>query len=606
MSLLQELQRRNVIRVATAYVVAAWLIVQVAETTFEAFELGPDALRLVIIVLAIGFLPTVIAAWVFEWTPDGLKRDKDLDVAEPGSAGSRRFLDRAIIVGLTLAVGYFAFDKFVLDPARDEIREQQAADDARSVAVKGFYGDRSIAVLPFVNMSSDPEQEYFGDGISEEVLNLLAGIRELRVISRSSAFAFKGQDLEIPEIARRLDVGHVLEGSVRKAGNMIRVTAQLIEARTDTHLWSQTYDRELKDIFAIQDEIAADVARNLRLAIVTPLPRSRVTDPEVVALTMQAKQLAERRDGNFSLDMETLLTRALELDPNYIPALEWMGIANWFLEDQGEISREEQIARDQRRTDRIREIDPDNASLVMVEAWDAAYRERDLEKAAELFEETVFRDPAKSNHVRIAGGFARYIGKFDKAIQLGKHSVAIDPLCFQCLYQLSRTYLYSRDYANAEKVRARYRALGAGGRHHHALMKLLQGDYEGAIDFVESRAGNAEVPDVLIWAIRSMAYHSMGQAEESDAALAMILKFDDEDLRLWVLPDVYAWRGDNDEFFRILYDEGSHDGINGRSYVFQPQFSGLHTDPRWAQFRQAVGMSAERLNAIEFNPQLPQ
>ena len=225
MSLFQELQRRNVIRVATAYAVAAWLIVQVAETTFQPFGLGPDTLRVVIIVLAIGFLPTVISAWVLEWTPQGLKFDKDVDASAPKNAGSGRLLDRAIIVGLTVAVGFFAVDKFVLDPARDDAREQQVADEARSDAVKGFYGDRSIAVLPFVNMSSDPEQEYFADGISEEVLNLLAKIRELRVISRSSAFAFKGQDLEIPDIARRLDVGHVLEGSVRKAGNMVRVTA---------------------------------------------------------------------------------------------------------------------------------------------------------------------------------------------------------------------------------------------------------------------------------------------------------------------------------------------------------------------------------------------
>ena len=219
MSLLQELQRRNVIRVATAYVVAAWLIVQVAETTFEAFGFGSDTLRLLIIVLAIGFLPAVIAAWVFEWTPDGLKLDKDIDRDEPSGTRTRRLLDRAIIVGLTLAVGFFAFDKFVLDPERDEVREQVVAEEARSEAVKGFYGDRSIAVLPFVNMSSDPEQAFFAEGISEEVLNLLAKIRELRVISRSSAFSSNLKNLEIPEVARLLDVAHILEGSVRKSGN---------------------------------------------------------------------------------------------------------------------------------------------------------------------------------------------------------------------------------------------------------------------------------------------------------------------------------------------------------------------------------------------------
>ena len=165
----------------------------------------------------------------------------------------------------------------MFDPARDAAREQKVAERARSEAITGYYGNRSIAVLPFVNMSSDPEQEFFAEGISEEVLNLLAKIRELRVISRSSAFTFKGQDIEILEIAERLNVGHILEGSVRKAGNKIRVTAQLIEARTDTHLWSQTYDRNLEDIFALQDEIARDVTQNLELQLLQPLPRSRVT-----------------------------------------------------------------------------------------------------------------------------------------------------------------------------------------------------------------------------------------------------------------------------------------------------------------------------------------
>jgi TolB-like protein len=586
----------------------AWLIVQVAETTFEAFGLGPETLRFVIIVLAIGFLPVVIASWIFEWTPEGFKLDKDVDTSGPGSARSHRLLDRAIIVCLTLAVGVLAYDKFVLDPGRDEARERKAADVARSEAVKGFYGDRSIAVLPFINLSSDPEQEYFAEGISEEVLNLLARIRELRVISRSSAFAFKGKDLEIPEIARRLDVGHVLEGSVRKAGNMVRITAQLIEARTDTHLWSETYDRELENIFEIQDEIAGDVARNLELALVNPLPRSRVTDPEVIALTAQAKQLSERRDANLGLNMEALLTRALELDPDYVPALEWMSIAIWFLQDDGVISREEKRERDEQVRGRIRELDPQNAVLVVAEAWDTAYIERDLEKAASLFTKAVSRDPANSNLVRIASVFARYIGKLDAAEQLGKHAVAIDPLCYQCLYQLSRTYLYTGEYARAKETRERYLALGTGGRLHHALMMMLQGQYENAIELVETRfeEGDPQVPEVLVWGIQSMAYHSLGRSEDSDAALRLILEWEDEEDRSWILPDVLAWRGDTDELFQLLFEHSDSNLQHYGGIIFQPQYAQVRSDPRWTEWRESLGMSEERLNAIEFNPQLPE
>ena len=474
--------------------------------------------------------------------------------------------------------------------------------------MKGFYGDRSIAVLPFVNLSSDPEQQYFAEGISEEVLNLLARIRELRVISRSSAFTFKGQDLEIPEIAKRLDVGHVLEGSVRKAGNMVRVTAQLIEARTDTHLWSETYDRELKDIFAIQDEIAADVARNLHLALLNPLPRSRVTDPEVIGLTAQAKQLSERRDDEFGVSMEALLARALELDPDYLPALELMSLAVWFQADNGVITWDEQKIRAELLEERMRELDPAYPALVMFEAWDAANTDRDLEKAARLYEEAVTLAPMHSNLVRLAAQFGRYIGRMDDAIRLGSHAVAIDPLCYICLYQLSRTYLYAGEYTRAMEMRARYLRLGTGGNHHYALLMLLQSKYEEAINFVESKfdEGDSRVPEILVWGVKSMAYHSLGRAEESDEELAKILEMENRKEQLWILPDVYAWRGDNDELFEILFEESPEGGNEYSQLIFQPQYASMHSDPRWTEWRELIGMSEERLNTIQFSPQLPE
>ena len=263
MSLLTELKRRNVLRVVAGYVAVSWLAIQIVETLFPMFGLSDAAARGVVIALAIGFIPALVFAWIFELTPEGFKRDAEVDHGAPGMRELGNRFDRLIIVMLVFAVAFFAFDKFVLDPARDVAREAAAEQRGRSRALVESYGEKSIAVLPFVNMSSDPEQEYFSDGIAEELLNLLAQIQELRVISRSSAFSFKGKDIEIPEIAERLNVAHILEGSVRKSGNKIRITAQLIEASTDTHLWSQTYDRELEDIFAIQDEIAADVVGHL-------------------------------------------------------------------------------------------------------------------------------------------------------------------------------------------------------------------------------------------------------------------------------------------------------------------------------------------------------
>lgn len=601
MSLVKELQRRNVVRVATAYVVAAWLIVQVAETTFEAFELGPETLRLVIIVLAIGFLPVVIAAWVFEWTPDGLKRDKDVDSSDSENKGASRFLDRAIIVGLTLAVGLFAYDKFILDPARDDVREQQVADQARSDAVKGFYGDRSIAVLPFVNLSSDPEQDYFAEGISEEVLNLLAKIRELRVISRSSAFTFKGQDLEIPEIARRLDVGHVLEGSVRKSGNMVRVTAQLIEARTDTHLWSETYDRELKDVFAIQDEIAADVATNLEITLLSPLPKSRAIDPEVRSLTAQASQIQEMRPENTGRNMELLLNRALAIDPDYIPALELMTYGLYFLEREGRIDATEGEDRYQQIKAKIVALEPDSGFIDSVTAFDVAYAEGDLENAARLFSSSVAKDPADSNIVRLAGVFARHIGRHDTSVRLLEHQVSVDPLCFQCLYQLSRSYLYAGAFKKAESARSRYLAISEGPFYHSGLMKLLQGDAAAALTIVEGKPDDHE----QALAIRAMANFDLGQIAEAETIYQQLVSLPDlGDFETRI--EASAWMKKKDRAFAYLNEAVANDPIGARGGIFSPALKNLHDDPRWDEFRESIGMSEERLDAIEFNPKLPE
>lgn len=240
MFLFNELKRRNVFRVGAAYVALSWLMIQVIETLFPLFGFSDAAARSVVLILAIGFVPAMIFAWVFELTPEGLKRDAEVDHDSTVSKSITRRLDWLIILFLVLALGYFAVDKFVLTPQKQAQNLATATEEARreghSQARVQSYGDKSIAVLPFVNMSSDPEQEYFGDGIAEELLNRLAHIPQLRVISRQSAFSFKGTNIDIVTIAKKLNVAHILEGSVRWSGDRIRITAQLIEAGSDTHL----------------------------------------------------------------------------------------------------------------------------------------------------------------------------------------------------------------------------------------------------------------------------------------------------------------------------------------------------------------------------------
>jgi TolB-like protein len=595
-SLFRELQRRNVIRVATAYVVAAWLIIQVVETLFPVFGLGDAWIRRAVILLAIGLVPAIALAWVFQSTPEGLKLDKGGQQSVPG-AGRR--LDRAIIVTFGLAIVYFAVDKFVLAPERMAEREAEVAAAAVDEARKGFYGDRSIAVMPFENLSSDPEQAYFADGVAEEVLNLLARIRELRVISRSSAFALKGMQLEIPEIAERLDVAHVLEGSVRRAGNRVRVTAQLIDARTDTHLWSQTYDRELDDVFLIQDEIAADVARNLQIALLEP-PRSRYVHPEVLALTEQAKMLAETRPDDVGVKMVALLDEALAIDPDYVPALEWMVSANFLLRLGGGISIEEEQARYERLAEHARRMDPGNAFFDATDAYTLTDEGR-LEEAAELYLQALSKDMSDSNLVRLAGGFARQIGKFDASKRLLEHAVAIDPLCFMCIYHLSRTYLYAGDYELAERARERYLAIGRGGDYHYGLLLLLKGEPQAALDHYASVQGRfPESPQYH--AGMAMARHSLGETDKARAELEQLLN-DTFREKANLVSEVAAWMGDADMAFEWLYkvENISHGGI-----IFHPLYRSLHDDPRWAAYRESIGRSEARLEAIEFDPVMPE
>ncbi|HEY8010572.1 MAG TPA: hypothetical protein VIE67_06185, partial [Rudaea sp.] len=248
MSLLAELKRRNVIRMAGLYLVGAWLVTQVASTVFPAFDVPGWVLRALIIVLVLGFVPALIFSWVFELTPEGLKRDAEVKPGESIAPSTARQIDRLIIVVLICALVYFAVDKFLLTSRRDNVAATPATATSEQVktvplaanAIPEIDKDPSIAVLPLVNMSSDKEQEYFSDGISEELLNLLAKVPKLRVIARTSSFSFKGKEVAIPEIARALNVAALLEGSVRKSGDKVRITVQLIRASDSSHLWSET------------------------------------------------------------------------------------------------------------------------------------------------------------------------------------------------------------------------------------------------------------------------------------------------------------------------------------------------------------------------------
>jgi TolB-like protein/tetratricopeptide (TPR) repeat protein len=613
MSLYDELKRRNVLRVAAGYIVTSWLVIQVVETIFPAFGFGDAAIRVVVIFFAAAFVPVLILTWVFEWTPQGFRKDSAVDHAQPARASAQRAFDRVVMVILALAVGLFAFDKFVLDPARDAERFETAREEGRTEAVTKAYGDKSIAVIPFINLSSDPEQAFFADGVAEEVLNLLARIPELRVISRSSSFSFRGDELEIPEIAKRLNVAHILEGSVRKAGNRIRITAQLIEANSDTHLWSETFDRNLDDIFAIQDEIAAHIVEKLRVEIVGPMPIATRTDPVALALTVQARQIFYDSflgdfDEPFGDRMAALLDKALEIDPDYAPAMAWYAYANWLRRGEGLITLDEENRLFDELAARTLAIDPEQATILQLQAWTETFVNVDIEKAAGLYERALRSAPNDSEMLRQVGRFAYIVERYDESLVLLERAVSLDPLCTTCLYFLSRGYMIAGRLQEAEEARERFLLIGGGGGYFfYGVIKLLQGDAEAALRIFDDHLKDNEYQYPHASA---MAFHSLGRHEESDAMLATLIEnWGDE------VPDavaqVFAWRGEKDSAFEWLdlaLDTDQSAEIQGTSRVARlgdPVFQNLHDDPRWEDFRRRTGLPSERIAAIEIDLKIP-
>jgi len=332
LSLFNELKRRNVFRIGAAYVVAAWLLIQVAETIFPLFGFGDTPARLVVIVLSIGFIPSLIFSWVFEITPEGLKKDADVDREESINQTTGKKLDRIILVVLALALGYFAFDKFVLDPVEDEQIAQSARREGRTAALNESYGDKSIAVLPFDNRSDREEDQFFTDGIHDDLLSTIAKIGSMKVISRTSVMEYKDTVKKIPQIAQELGVTNILEGGIQRSGNQVRINVQLIDAATDGHLWAEIYDRELtaENLFAVQSEITKMIADALQTKLSVKEQQridSRPTDNlQAYDAYVRGRQLMATRDSaNMKLATEEF-SKATKIDPLF--ALAWVGVAD--------------------------------------------------------------------------------------------------------------------------------------------------------------------------------------------------------------------------------------------------------------------------------------
>ena len=429
MSFFAELKRRNVIRMAGLYLVGAWLIAQVAETILPAFDVPNWVMRAIIIALALGFLPAVIFAWVFELTPGGIRRDEEVDPAQSIAPHTARRMDRMLLLVSVLALCYFAVDKFVFAPQRDVELVAQTTETvgAAAEAKKSTSDEISIAVLPFVNMSTDTENGFFADGISEELLNVLARIDGLTVASRTSAFSFKGKDTPIPEIARLLNVRNVLEGSVRKQGNRVRITAQLIRAGTDKHLWSQTYDRDLTDIFKVQEEIAQAISTEL----MGVLPIGGVAvQPSTSNFDAYEKFLSGRARFFQRTELNTAvadLQFAVDKDPNLAEAWVYLAATYSVLDGYEAVDSKERVDKMASALRRASALAPKHLMVMAVEAVKARDADDYMSSIAQMERAAAVRSP-DSTAVLWYGIELLFAGYLDQARIVLERAQKMDPL----------------------------------------------------------------------------------------------------------------------------------------------------------------------------------
>ncbi len=412
-----ELKRRNVVRVAIAYAIAAWLLIEITATTFPILKLPEWSVTLVTVLVLIGFPLALILAWAFELTPEGIKLEKDVDRSVSIRHITGRKLDFVIISVLAVALLIFAADKFVRVP--DTVTASDSAQEFIATDVQ-----KSIAVLPFVNMSDDPGNEYFSDGLSEEILNLLAKIPELKVIGRTSSFAFKGKNEDLRLIGEALGVKTVLEGSVRKSGDRVRITAQLIDVSDGAHIWSETYDRTLSDIFAVQDDVAAAIIDALQIHVGTNPTRGRPTEnTEAYALFLKARASINTYEFR---DAKEILLEAVELDPTFAEAYELLAFS--YLWQAGTVVKaaEGQKLMGEAAADALA-IDPD---LILAQAM---YQSGNIGTWSllgeiEAFERAMREQPGKSPPLRALTSKLMKAGYLQEALTVAERRIELEPL----------------------------------------------------------------------------------------------------------------------------------------------------------------------------------
>lgn len=486
MMFFNELKRRNVLRVGAAYVVTAWLLIQVSETIFPLFGFGDSPARLVVIVLAIGFIPALIFAWAFQLTPDGLKKDGDVDHSYSVAPQAGKKLDRMIMFVLALALGYFSFDKFVLSPAREsEIAEQARQAGAQQALEKSRLdrqSEKSVAVLPFTILGKQEETGFFADGIHDDLLTRLANIGSLKVISRTSVLQYRDTARNLREIGRELGAAAILEGSIQQAGSNVRINMQLINAETDEHLWAQTYDRALtlENVFNIQSEIAKAIAGQLA-ATLSATERLRIQKKptlnfEAHKAYIQGRQLFTDQSFTSLRTAQTRFEQALEIDPDYTEARVGLAHAYAQLAHTGAITVQVMLDNGQPQIDRAIAEDPESSYAQAVYGLYRYARNRD--DAEKTFLYAIELNPNEVDALDIYADYLRDEERHQEALPVIRRALDLDPLSVTLFHDLGRSEIALGHFEEAQFAFDRIAQINPGNpfaAHGSGLSTILSG-----------------------------------------------------------------------------------------------------------------------------------
>jgi TolB-like protein len=585
-SFFAELKRRNVYKVAVAYAVVGWLLIQVATQVFPFLDIPNWAIRLVILLTALGFPIALIIAWAFELTPEGIRRTEDADAAGQRSRGG--IWMALVVTAAALSLGLFFLGRYSAGNARSQNPASRGSGAPSSEAATAVP-EKSVAVLPLLNESGDPKDEYFSDGLSEELIAALAQIKGLKVIGRSSSFRFKDRHEEPKAIGEKLGVSTLLEGTVRKQDDRVRIVAELVNAADGIALWTRTFDRELRDIFTVQQEIARAVAESLKVTLLGSNEKSaQMASSSVEAHNayLQAHFHFQRRNIEDYRKAITYFDQAIQLDPNY--ALAYAERAEvWTM--IGDLTGERATAYPKARSDAEKavEIAPALAEAHAALGWARFFGEwkfaeglSELNRAKEL-------SPANPTANDLLARVIVYLGRIDEAERQARQAVELDPLSVATQFNLGRVLFIAGKLDEADAVGRKIAELQPSASSSHrwqVLVAVQRGDGETALREAQLEPDEDFRPFEL-----ALAHYVRGDRKASDAALADLIAHSRNSLA-YQIAQAYAVRGETDkafEWLQISFD--NHDG-GTLSLGVDPLLHGLRDDPRYKNLLAKLGL----------------